>query len=787
MALKEKQPKGTKNTKKTGNWKRKALIWSLRVVAAMTAFFFLLILMVYIGVFAKLPSTDKLKGIENYTASIVYSVDGKIMGGYYVQNRQTIPKQEIPQSVKDALIATEDSRFFEHKGLDFIGIGRVVVKTFLFGDKAQGGGSTISQQLAKNLYPRRDLGILSMPVNKIREGFIAGRLEKVFEKEDILAMYLNTVPFGEDIYGIEAAAQRFFSKKARFLNPAESATLVGMLAANTAYNPRLNPDKSTARRNIVLTRMETNRFLTSEEAEKWRNTPMKVNYTRIDQNSGVAPYFRERIRVKAVEILNDEYGDRYDIYTDGLKIYTTIDSRLQNYADQSSQQHMAALQKEFNDHWKNKEPWHATPNILKDAIRKSNRYTAAKKQGLSHDDIMKQMKRPVRMNILAHDGYKVMEMSPIDSIKHYLKILNTGFMAMDARTGYILAWIGGVDHRAFQYDHVTSQRQVGSTFKPFVYATALLNGAEPCDYYPNVQETYREYNNWSPANSDGKYEGYYTLKGALANSVNTIAAQLIVKTGPDEVADVAHAMGIDSDIPAYPSIALGTASLSLYEMVKAYAPFVNHGKKVEPIGLLKIEDKNGNILYKHPALKEQETVLDPDVARSMVEIMKGVINEGTARSLRGVYGLNSDLLGKTGTTQDNTDGWFIACTPTLVAGVWVGNDIPAIRFRSTALGQGAHTALPIFARFMRRVEADPRFNKYSQARFDSLPEYLAYRFDCEPFVLENPEKGFIERLFDKQDKPATPTVRKEQNENKPKSEQERQSLLDKMKDLFKKK
>lgn len=784
-ASKDKQSKGTASKKNNSTWKRTALIWSLRVLGGMITFFFLMVLMVYIGVFGKLPSETKLKGIENNTASMVYSVDGKIMGGYYVQNRQTIPKQEIPQSVKDALIATEDSRFFEHKGLDFIGIGRVVIKTFLFGDKSQGGGSTISQQLAKNLYPRRNLGILSMPVNKIREGFIASRLEKAFIKEDILAMYLNTVPFGEDIYGIEAASQRFFSKKARFLNPAEAATLVGMLAANTAYNPRLNPDKSTARRNIVLGRMETNHFLTPEETEKWKNSPLKVKYTRYDHNSGVSPYFRERIRVKVEEILKDKFGDQYNIYTDGLKIYTTIDSRLQSYADQSSAQQMKALQVEFNEHWKNKEPWAAAPKILKDAVRQSGRYAALKQQGLNHEAIMKQMAIPVKMSIFSQGGYKMVEMSPLDSVKHYLKILNTGFMAMDARTGHILAWIGGVDHRAFQYDHVTSQRQVGSTFKPFVYATALLDGAQPCDYYPNVKEIYHDYNDWSPSNADGKYEGYYTLKGALSQSVNTVAAQLIIKTGADDVVDLAHAMGIESDIPEYPSIALGTASLSLYEMVAAYAPFVNNGKKVEPVGLLKIEDQNGKVLYKHSQAKDQETVLDPDVARMMVEMMRAVIDEGTGKSLRAVYGLNSDLAGKTGTTQDNTDGWFIACTPTLVAGAWVGNDNPAIRFRSTALGQGAHTALPIFARFLRQAEADPRFNKYTQARFDSLPEYMVNRFDCEPFVLENPEKNFIERIFDKPANVGTPVVKK-QEESKPKTDKDRQSLLEKMKDLFKK-
>lgn len=790
MAPTNNKSKANKTKKKpngNGTWQRKALMWSLKIGAGLLIGFFLLVFFVYIGVFGRIPSMEDLKKIDNHSASLVYSVDGKIMGGYYLENRQTIGNKDISPYVKDALIATEDSRFFEHKGLDFISLGRVVVKTIFMGDRAQGGGSTISQQLAKNLFQRKKLGPLSLLVNKIREAFIASRLEKAFTKEEILTMYLNTVPFGEDVYGIEAASQRFFQKRSRFLNPAESATLVGMLAANTAYNPRLNPEKSQARRNIVLKRMQEQGFIKQKEYEQWRNAPVTINYNRIDHNSGIAPYFRERIRVKVEEILADKYGSDYNIYTDGLKIYTTIDSRLQSYADAAMAKHMAYLQKEFEQHWKNKEPWASQPQILKNAIRNSHRYKVMKEQGVSEAEIQKAMKKAVRMNILTAEGEKVVTMSPLDSVKHYLKILNVGLVAMDSRNGQILAWIGGVSHKAFQFDHVTSRRQVGSTFKPFVYATALLNGLEPCNFIANERKVYSSYNDWSPANSNNEYGGYYSLKGGLANSVNTVAAELIIKTGAGSVVDLAEAMGVESDIPSYPSIALGTADLSLYEMVRAYAPFINGGYKIDPVGLLKIEDSHGKILYQYKPSNEREQVIDPEVALMMVEMMKGVIEQGTGRSLRSVYGLTGDVAGKTGTTQDNTDGWFIGCTPGMVAGAWVGNDVPAIRFRSTALGQGAHTAMPIYGMFTSRVERDPRFQRYAGGYFQALPDYLVSKFDCDYYSLNDPNGGFFDRIFDRPNKVETPKELNGAKPESPKPADDKPSLLDRMKDIFKKK
>ena len=766
---------------------KKLIVWGLKIALVSVAVFFFIVLLVYLGLFGRLPSEAELQKVKNNTASLVYSIDGKIMGGYYIQNRQTISNRDVSPFVKDALISTEDSRFFEHKGLDFTSISRVIVKTILFGDSSQGGGSTISQQLAKNLYPRKGTGLLSLLINKIREGFIASRLESVYSKEDILIMYLNTVPFGEDIYGIETASFRFFSKKSKFLNPSEAATLVGMLAANTKYNPRLNPDLSKARRNIVLKRMYEHNCLTEEEYNKWINTPIELNYNRIDRNSGIAPYFREKIRLKAEEILEDKYGDGYNLYTDGLKIYTTIDSRMQHYADDAVGKHMTRLQKAYIEQWKGTEPWRSYPSVFTDAVRSSKRYAQLKESGLSEEKIMEEMEKPVKMTIYEVSGEKEVLLSPIDSVKNYLSMLNIGFMAMDAETGYILAWIGGINHKVFEYDHVTSKRQVGSTFKPFVYSIALLDGIEPCEFIKNEKRVYSDYDNWSPGNSGGNYEGYYSVKGGLANSVNTIAAELIMKTGVDDVVDLAHELGIESNIPEYPSIALGTADISLYEMIQAYSVFPNLGTTTKPVGLLKIEDKDGNLLYEYKSEQNYENVLDSEVAAMMVEMMKGVIERGTGRPIRSIYGVQSELCGKTGTTQDNTDGWFIAYTPTLVTGAWVGNDIPAIRFRTTGLGQGSSSALPAVGMFLNRLEADPRFNKYTMSSFQPLPGYLAMKLECDDYSLEDPNMSFLERLFGGSSKAPDSNKLKDKEEKKKEKGLDRPGLLEKMKELFRKK
>ncbi len=785
------QVKGKIAQKSTSINKRKILILGAKAIAGIVMTMAIFVLFVYLGFFGSLPDYAELTKIKQNTASEVYSADGKLMGRYYIQNRITIDNKNISKYVKEALIATEDSRFFEHEGVDFISLGRVIVKSILLGDRSQGGGSTISQQLAKNLYPRKRLGYLTLPVGKVKEIFTASRLEKIYTKEEILTMYLNTVPFGENIYGIETASQRFFNKRSKYLDHAESATLIGMLAANTRYNPHRNPELSRQRRNVVLDRMADHGAITKAVAEKYKQTPMKLNYRRIDANTGIAPYFRDKLEKKVKEILDEDYGDEYDLLTDGLKITTTINSKLQDYADYAVHVQMKRLQQEFNRHWKGREPWEDHPDIYINALKNSGRYKSLKKQGKSERETLQLLDRKVPMKIFSYDGEKEVMMSPADSVKYYLKLLNAGFIAINPENGHILAWVGGVDHKTSQYDHVTARRQVGSTFKPIVYTAAMKEGMEPDTYISNERHVYEQYDDWSPANHDGNYEGYYSLKGGLVNSVNTISAEVIIRTGVDEVVDLAKEMGITSPIPDVPSIALGTAEISLLEMVRAYATFPNYGKPVETVDLLKIEDRNGNVLWQNEEDPLKDQIYDEEVAFSIVDMLRGVVERGTGRGLRSVFGLKSQLGGKTGTTQNNSDGWFIGFTPGLVAGAWAGNDIPSIHFRSTALGQGAHTALPIFARFMQRTERDPAFYAYTGRSFYMLPHDLAMQLSVPDYSLEDPDKNIFDRVFDSFGKPGSVKLKKQQERQKRKNEKQKKrdqkSILQKMKDLFRRK
>lgn len=771
--------------------KKTLLIWGIKLFLGALTAMFLFVLFVYLGLFGSLPAYSELSKIKQNTASEVYSSDGKLMGRYYIQNRITIDNKSISRYVKEALIATEDSRFFEHEGIDFVSLGRVIVKSILLGDRSQGGGSTISQQLAKNLYPRKHLGFLTLPVGKVKEIFTASRLEKIYTKEEILTLYLNTVPFGDNVYGIETASERFFSKSSKYLDPAESATLIGMLAANTRYNPHRNPKLSLNRRNIVLDRMAEHGSLTSGEVKKYKSTPIRLHYRKIDRNTGIAPYFREKIRKKTEKILKEKYDNEYNLLTDGLRITTTIDSRLQEYASSAVHMQMKRLQQEFNRHWKGKEPWEAHPDIYIDALKRSERYKRLKKQGKSEKETLKILDTKVPMRIFSYDGEKEVMMSPADSVKYYLKLLNAGFIAIDPLNGHILAWVGGIDHKTFQFDHVTSRRQVGSTFKPIVYTAAMKEGMEPDTYISNERRVYEQYDNWSPANHDGNYEGYYSLKGGLVNSVNTISAEVIVRTGIDEVIDLAGEMGITSPIPEVPSIALGTAEISLLEMVRAYATFPNYGRPVRIVELLKIEDRNGNVLWEQEPDRPEEQVFDEQVAFSIVDMLRGVVERGTARGLRSTFGLRSEMGGKTGTTQNNSDGWFIGFTPGLVAGAWVGNDNPSIHFRSTALGQGAHTALPIFARFMQRTERDSRFRNFTQHSFYTLPYNLAMELSVPDYSLEDPDQNIFDRVFGTSGDMDSIKLKKRQDRQERKTERKKQrdqkSILERMKSLFRRK
>lgn len=785
------KPSSVKRKKGAKKSLRSALLMLLlKVAVVFTSLFFVFVFAVYLGLFGPIPSKSSLGRIKNNSATLVLDHQGRLVGKYFLQNRMTIGEEHISQHVKNALVATEDSRFFKHKGLDFVSLGRVVVKSILLGNRNQGGGSTISQQLARNLYPRLDFGKLTMPINKVREIFISARLEKVYNKEDILALYLNTVPFGDNVYGIEVASQHFFGQPSSTLNPAEAATLIGVLAANTAYNPRLNPEKSKERRNVVLGRMEDQGFLSKSELEDYLNLPIELNYRKMDYNSGPAPYFVEHLRPQIQKILTDQYGDEFNLFTDGLRITTTLDSSLQEYANQAVNSQMTLLQKEFDAHWSGREPWSGNSDILWTAIKNSDRYQGLIAAGKTSEEAVQEMRKPVKTNVFNGSMGKgeQVNLSPLDSIKQSLKTLQTAFFAMNPQNGQVLAWVGGTNFEYFKYDHIKANRQVGSTFKPILYTVAIQSGIEPCEYISNELRTYADYQDWTPENSDGNHDGWYSVKGGLVNSVNTISAAIINQTGIRPVIEQARKMGIRSPIPEVPSISLGAADLSLGEMVTAYSAFANQGLAVEPVSLLKIEDWQGTVLWEAEPAEPMESAMNSETARLMVEMMKGVVERGTGSGLRSVYGLRSDLAGKTGTTQDNADGWFIGYNPVLVAGAWVGADNPGIHFRTTTLGQGAHTGLPIFGKFLQQIERDPEFRTISQAKFPPLSEELASKLSCLDYTLEDPNMNFIEKLFDRFIQSDTTKSRKLQDPTIIKQEEEKkEGFFKRLRETFRKK
>ena len=711
---------------------------------------------VRLGLFGSLPDEQELANIENYVASEVYTADGKLLGKYYIQERTHATFDEISPNIIDALISTEDARFYEHDGVDRLSLLRVFVKTLLLQDESAGGGSTISQQLAKNLFQRRyEYGFLSIPVFKVREMIIAQRLENVYSKKDILTLYLNTVPFGDNAFGIETAAERFFSKNSDELKLQEAAMLVGMLKATYNYNPRLFPDNALQRRNVVIRQMEKYEVLKPSEADSLVNTPLEIDYRKRTHNEGLATYFRSHLREELEEWCSQHMkpdGKPYNLYTDGLKIYTTLDSRLQGFAEEAMQEHMASLQEVFYKHWKGRAPWEGNTDILMNSIYRSERYKKLKAEGMSEEEIQEVFSKPVPMKVFSWDGTVEKLMSPLDSVKYYLYFLNAGFLAMAPEDGAVKAWVGGINHEYFKYDHVNlkTKRQVGSTFKPIVYAAALQQGADPCTYIPASRETYAEMDGWSPGNSDGNYEGEYSLMGGLMNSVNTVSVKVLRRTGLTNTINLARSMGITSDIPKLPSIALGTPAISLYEMVSAYCTFANDGEAVKPHYLVRIENSEGKVLEEFRPEQEQTQVLNPEQAALMVHMLKGVVNEGTASRLRWKYGLQNDIAGKTGTTQSNADGWFIGITPNLVAGTWVGADYPAIHFRSTSLGQGANTALPIFGLFMKKINEESSLREISRARFSPLPSEMQAALDCPPYRKEE-DLNLFERIFGKKE------------------------------------
>ncbi len=747
-----------------------------------------------------LPQTEALANPKTDFATRVYSFDGKVLGRYYTENRSDARFETLPPHLVEALTSTEDARFYDHAGIDFIGLARAIAYM-----GKRGGGSTVTQQLAKLLFTDKyettsffERAVLQKP----KEWIIATRLERHYTKEEIVALYLNRYDFINQAVGIESAANVYFNKPASELNVQESAMLVGMLKNSALYNPLRRPELVRDRRNVVLAQMVKYDHLEPEVADSLQALPLGLQFQRVSHDEGAAPYFRETLRAELKRMLaakdeDDAFvlakadGSAYDIYRDGLRVITTIDSRMQAYAESAVHRHLAgelqeSFERDLRDRPKNVAPFFedidpkARQAILDVAMRDSDRYKkgvgklcpacnrpgfyiesivtddgrdgfkcGSEKGGCGHvwhahsdKELRDIFKRPVAMKVFSHQGAVDTVLSPMDSILHRKSILHAGLVSVEPATGHIKAWVGGIDYKHFQYDNVgQSRRQVGSTFKPFVYATALRLGAEPCDEFPNQKTCIdlprgSDPPRWCPDNSDEDYGEMVTLEYALANSMNTVTAKLIKDYGTRRVIDLAHALGIESDIPNVPSIALGVAQLTLRELVSANASLVNQGVYVEPTFIARIEDRYGNAIYEPK--QDIRQGLDDRTAYQVIQMMKGVVdgawNEekekrmGTGIRLRydsdarDYDGIRVPMAGKTGTTQNNTDGWFMGLTPDLVTGVWVGAQDPTVRFSSTRLGQGANTGLPIYGFFMKDVYADESLD-VSQADF-ARPESI---------------------------------------------------------------
>ena len=733
---------------------------------------------------ADIPSFEELENPDSNLATQVIADDGStILSTFHIENRSYVTYDELSENLVNAAVATEDLRFYSHSGIDFHSLGRVIFKTLLGGDSSQGGGSTISQQLAKTLYPRADVSSripgmskLKMVWVKLKEWVTAVKLERSYTKDEIITMYLNQVFFGSNAYGIKAAAQTFFAKTPAALSTEEAATLIGMVNKPTRYNPALNPEKSLVRRNFVISQMEKAGFLTQDQRDSLQQIPITLSYQVQDHTAGSGLYFREMLRrtmtakepkrssysqyedyvVDSLLWADDELygwinkntkpdGTKYDIYRDGLRIYTTINPMMQRYAEAAVEKHIGGdMQKRFNREarWKRNSPFDdeveqtTIDGIMKRARRDSERYRRMKAAGASEAEIKKSFSVKVPMTLFTWDGDRRVDtvMTPDDSIRYYKKQMRASFVAMTPDKGEIKAYVGGTDFKAFQYDNARqSKRQIGSTIKPFLYTLAMQEGMSPCDQVANVPQTFiiSEDKVWTPESTDrDEYIGnMVTLKWGLAKSSNNISAYLMKQYGPYAMVEMMRKMGVGSFLDPVPPLCVGAANISLYEMVAAYNTFPSKGMYVRPIFVTRIEDNMGNVLATFSTVKKE--AISDRTAYLMANLMQGVVNGGTGYGLRGRFNLTGEIGGKTGTTNDNADGWFIGYTPQLTAGAWAGFEDMQVHFAATANGGGAGAALPIWGYFMQMVRKDPSLAKYySKEAFDA-PKGFELNLNCD--------------------------------------------------------
>ncbi|MEE4000037.1 transglycosylase domain-containing protein [Tenacibaculum sp. FZY0031] len=737
----------------------KYIKWFWGIIIGGFLFVSLLFLLASWGVFGALPTFEELENPENNLATEIISSDGKTLGKYAVENRTPIKYKDIPESMVKALVATEDERFYEHSGIDFRGTARAIFKP------GSGGASTITQQLAKMLFTgKASRNILKRVLQKVKEWVVAIKLERQYTKEEIITMYLNKYDFLNQAVGVRSAARIYFGKEPKELDVEESAMLVGMLKNSSLFNPLRRKEMVKQRRNVVLKQMNRNEFITQQQKDSLQKLGLGLNINREGHSDGLATYFREHLRSILKEWVKEHpkpNGEEYNIYRDGLKIYTTIDSRMQKYAEEAVYEHMANLQSYFDKEQKRNKtaPFYDISKsdidkIIRRAKQNSDRYKRMKLAGKSEEEIDKAFKTETDMRIFTWKGERDTVMTPYDSIRYYKYFLRSGLVSIEPQTGHIKAWVGGINHKYFKFDAVEQQkRQVGSTFKPFVYATAINQlKMSPCDMLPNTpytipKEKYGMPEDWTPKNAGGKYGGELTLKEALAKSINVITAQLIDKVSPINVVRLAESSGITSKLEANPSIALGAIDLSLLEMVSAYSTFANKGLRVSPLMITRIEDKNGTVLEEF--VPETKEVLSEESAYVILDLMKGVTQVGSGARLRSTwtsggdavtgfpYKFTNPIAGKTGTTQNQSDGWFMGIVPNLATGVWTGGEDRATHFAGLRYGQGATMSLPTWAIFMRKCYEDKTLD-ISQESFEK-PKDISINLDCSK--VEEPKEG----------------------------------------------
>ncbi|MGF7082236.1 penicillin-binding protein 1A [Mucilaginibacter sp. UYCu711] len=725
------------------NW----YIW--KFVIGCFAFVILLIGTTTLGVFGTLPTLRDLENPKSDQASQILSSDKQVLGKYYTKNRSSVPFKDISPNVINALVAKEDNHFYAHSGIDFWRTFSIIAYN-LVGSRQ--GGSTLTQQLALNLFTgqTRAHNPIKRIVQKLQELIVAVRIEKHYTKQEIITMYLNTVPFGSNTFGISSAASTYFNTTPAKLTPDQAATLIQMLTAPTANSPVRHPERALGNRNFTLGRMVQEGYLTQEEADKCKAKPLGLDYHPTNHTEGLAPYFRAVLRGEVKKILANitkADGTPYDIDRDGLNIYTTIDANMQLYAEEAQREWMRKLQAQFNAEWKGVKLSARITNYklrIDQGMHESDRYRQLKLEGQSENEIIQNFNTPDKVNIFTWKGNLDTLMKPIDSVVYSQMLLRNAMMSMDPTTGYIKAWVGGINFEHFKYDQVKDgARQVGSTAKPFTYSVAIENGYSPCMQVNNVPITIHSAGSpdWIPGSSlEETVPGMITLRTALAHSQNWVTAYVINEVGPENVATLIKQMGIHTPVPPYPSICLGSFDATVMDMTAAYSVFANHGIWTEPTYLLRIEDKNGNVIYNYtPKVKQ---VMNEQFAYVMIDMMKSVITEGTGWRLRGTYKITNPVAGKTGTTNDNSDGWFMGVTPKLVTGVWTGCEKRDFHFRSTHTGQGANAALPVFALYMQKVYADQSLGIRKDIDFDLPKTPLTTILDCS--VYSQQQKGINE-------------------------------------------